>query len=151
MVKKTVLILVCMCSLGMAKVDMNEPLPFLETLKMSAEEINKSLPVMLDGELRHDKVEVDGDTMTFKFTVVNFTAEEMNADRLTSYMEADIRQGVCGDSDTRLMLKRNLKVVYDYVGKEKKHITQFTYDAKSCGIKSVSKKLKNILNVSKKS
>jgi len=147
---KIVIALLCVLSLSVARVDMNKPVLLSDTLKITAEEINKSLPAMIDGELRHDKVEVDGNTMTFKFTLVNFTAEEMSADKLTGFMEADIRQGVCGDSDTQMMLKKSMKVVYDYVGKKKKHITQFAYDAKTCGIESNLDKLKSILKLTKK-
>lgn len=142
-------VLICfMCVLGMgnAIVDTQKRVPLAQTLKVSAEELNRSLPVMIDNELRHDKVEVNGNTMVFKFTLVNFTAKEMSAEELKYHIEPDIRVGLCTDLDTQEMLRKEMKVIYDYVGKNKKHITQFEYDAKSCGLESDIDRLKQLLD-----
>ena len=147
---KIVMGLVCVLSFTMAELDMNKPLPLSETLKISVKEMNKSLPMMIDGELRHDKVESKGNTMTLKFTIVNFTLEEMSAEKLKGLMESDIRQGVCGDNDTQMLLKKGMKVIYDYSSKDNKHITQFVYDAKACGLESDIEMLKEILNLTQK-
>ena len=147
---KIVMGLVCILSFTMAELDGSKPLPLPETLKFSAEVINKSLPVMIDGELRHDKVEIEGNTMTLKFTLVNFTLEEMSAKKLKELMEADIRQGVCGDYETLMLLQKGMKVIYDYTSKDEKHMTQFEYDAKVCGLQSDIEMLKDILNLTQK-
>jgi len=126
--------MMCVWGVVVAQVDVNNPMPFAESLKISADAINKSLPTMLDAELRHDKVEIDKNTMTFKFTLVNFTQKEMGAEKLKELMEADIKQGVCVDKDSQMMLKRGIKMVYDYTDKNKQHITHFDYDAKVCGL-----------------
>ena len=141
--------MICVWSFGWS-VDMNEPVPLAEALQLSVDVMNDSLPAMVDAELRHDKVEASGSTMTFRFTLVNFTREEMDAEKLKSLMEADIKQGVCGDKDTQVMLQKGIKMVYDYSDKNKKHITQFVYDAKTCGTQSDIDKLKDILNLTKK-
>jgi len=148
--KKIILSVLCVLSFGMAKVDMNKPVPMAEALQVTAETMNKSLPVMVDAELRHDKIEIDKNTMILKFTLVNFTVKEMDGEKLKDLMEADIRQTVCTDVETQDMLKKGMKVVYDYTDKNKKHITQFKYDAKECGLESNMDKLKNILNLTKK-
>ena len=132
--RKIIITLLCVCSFVVAKVDMNRPVPFAESLKISADVMNESLPIMVDAELRHDKVETKETTMIFKFTLVNFTEEEMDADKLRYLMEEDIKQGVCSDADSRMMLKRGMIVVYDYSDKNKKHIAHFDYDAKACGL-----------------
>ncbi len=132
--KKIILSLFCLYTFVVAKVDMNKPVSFEESLKISADVMNKSLPIMVDSELRHDKVETKETTMTFKFTLVHFTKEEMDADKLKALMEADIKEGICSDEDSRIMLQRGMKVVYDYSDKNKKHIARFDYDAKACGL-----------------
>lgn len=143
---KVLICLICVLSLGNAIVDMQKQVPLAQTLKVSAEELNRSLPVMIDDELRHDKVEVNGNTMVFKFTLVNFTANEMSAEELKNHIETDIRVGLCTDLDTQEMLRKEMKVIYDYVGKNKNHITQFAYDAKSCGLESDTDRLKQLLD-----
>ena len=148
--KKIIFSAVCVLSFGMAEVDMDKPLPMAEALKISAETMNKSLPVMVDAEMRHDKVEIDKNTMILKFTLVNFTVKDMDGEKLKGLMEADIRQSVCKDFETQEMLKKGIKIVYDYSDKNKKYITQLKYDAKECGLESNMDKLKNILNLTKK-
>lgn len=138
--------LMCVLSLGNAIVDMGKKLPLAETLKVSAEELNRSLPMMIDDELRHDKVEVNGNTMVFKFTLVHFTANEMSAEELKYHLEPDIRAGLCQDIETLEMLRKKMILIYDYAGKNRKHITQFEYDAKSCGLESDIERLKRILD-----
>jgi hypothetical protein len=147
---KILLSVVCVLSFGWAEVDTNKVVPMAEALQISADTMNKSLPVMVDAELRHDKVEANKHTMILKFTLVNFTVEEMDGEKLKGLMEADIRQNVCTDAETQDMLKKGMKVTYDYTDKNKKHITQFKYDAKACGLESNMNKLKNILNLTKK-
>ena len=147
---KIILSVVCVLSFGWAEVDMNKPVQMSEALQISVDTMNKSLPVMVDAELRHDKVEAKENTMVLKFTLVNFTVEEMSGEKLKGLMDADIRQIVCTDAETQDMLKKDMKVVYDYSDKNKKHITQFEYDAKVCGLESNMDKLKNILNLTKK-
>ena len=148
---KIILSAVCVLSFGWAEVDMNKLVPMEEALQISVDTMNRSLPVMVDAELRHDKVTVNKNTMILKFTLVNFTVEEMHGEKLQGLMEADIRESVCADVETQEMLKKGIKVVYDYSDKNKKHITQFKYDAKVCGLESNMDKLKNILNLTQKS
>ena len=149
--KKILLSVVCGVSFGWADAEMNKAVPIAEALQVSAKTMNKSLPVMVDAELRHDKVEIDKNTMILKFTLVNFTVKEMDGEKLKGLMEADIRQNVCTDVETQDILKKGMHVVYDYTDKNKKHITQFKYDAKVCGLESNMDKLKNILNLTQKS
>jgi len=148
--KKILLSVICVLSFGWAEAEMNKTVPMAEALQISAKTMNKSLPVMVDAELRHDKVEAKGNTMILKFTLVNFTLKEMDGEKLKGLMEADIKQSVCTDAETQDMLKKGMKVTYDYTDKNKKHITQFKYDAKACGLESNMDKLKNILNLTQK-
>jgi hypothetical protein len=132
--KRIVLAMICVLSLALGRLDMNMPVPLEESLKITAKVMNEALPAMVDAEIRHDKVEVDRLNLTLKFTLVNFTKAEMNAERLKSIVEIDIREQVCTDKETQIILKQGMTMVYDYVDKNKKHITQFVYDAKVCDL-----------------
>jgi hypothetical protein len=145
-----VLGLVCLLSFSVAKVDMNTPVSLEESLKISAEVMNKSLPVMIDAELRHDKVMAEGKKLIFKYTLVHFTKEEMSAHKLKSLMEEDTKKEVCSDKDSQMILKKGLTMVYDYSDKNKQYIAKFVFDAKACGIETDIDTLKNLLNLVKK-
>ena len=146
--KKILWILMCVVGTMYAKIDMHTPVSLAESLEISAEMMNKTLPMMVDAELRHDKVETDGNTMTLKFTLVNFTKEEMSAQKLKSLMEEDIKHNVCEDVDSQMMLLQGMRVIYDYVDKNNKHITQFIYDDKVCELENDREEIKeNILDI----
>ena len=133
------------------KIDMNKPLPLKETLKITADTLNKDLPSMVDEELRLDKVHAEGYKMVFKYTLVNFTPQSMSGEKLKSLMYEDIKTQVCTDKDSKLMLKKGMLVDYAYSGKNKKHITTFAFDAKVCGyLTNVEQIKQNILNMIKK-
>jgi len=133
--KKILWIMMCLGGTIYGKIDMRTPVSLAESLEISAEMMNKTLPMMVDAELRHDKVETKNNTMTLKFTLVNFTKEEMDAQKLRSLMEEDIRHNVCEDVDSQMMLIQGMKIVYDYVDRNNKYITQFIYDDKVCELK----------------
>ncbi len=132
--KKILLSIICILSVAMGRLDMNLPVPLEESLMVTANAMNKTLPVMVDAEIRHDKVEVDGLNLILKFTLVNFTKDVMDAEKLKDIMEYDIRRQVCNDEDSESMLKQGMTIVYDYVDKNNKYITQFVYDAKVCNL-----------------
>ena len=146
--KRVLLSIICMFSLAMGRLDMNVPIPLEESLKVTAKAMNKYLPVMVDAEIRHDKVEVDGLNLILKFTLVNFTKDMMDAEQLKDLMEYDIRRQVCGDNDSQSMLKQGMKMVYDYVDKNHEHITQFVYDAEVCNLFTNLEQIKQtIMNI----
>lgn len=133
------------------KIDMSKPLPLLETLKITADTLNKTLPSMLDEELRLDKVTSEDRKMTFHYTLVHFTNVSMPSDKLKSLMYDDIKTQVCTDKDTIMLLKKGMMLDYNYNGKDKKLITVFSFDAKICGVlTNVEQVKKNILNMIKK-
>jgi len=133
------------------KIDMNKPLPLNETLKITVDTLNKTLPSMLDEELRLDKVTSEDRKMTLHYTLVNFTNASMSADKLKSLMYDDIKLQVCADKDTIMLLKKGMMLDYNYNGKDKKMITVFSFDAKICGmLTNVEQIKKNILNMIKK-
>jgi len=133
------------------KIDMNKPLPLHQTLKITAETLNKDLPTMLDEELRLDKVDATENKMYFDYTLVNFTPATMSGEKLKSLMYEDIKTQVCADKDSIMLLKKGMLVDYVYRGKEKKTITTFAFDAKVCGVlTNVEQIKKNILNLIEK-
>lgn len=133
------------------KSEMNKPLPLHETLKNTADTLNKDLPNMLDAELRLDKVTAQDNKMNFEYTLVHFTAQSMSAEKLNTLLYEDIKTQVCTDTDSILLLKKGMLVDYVYHGNDKKDITTFAFDAKVCGLLThVEQIKKNILDLVQK-
>jgi len=132
-------------------VELHKPLPLKDTLKITAATLNKTLPTMVDSELRLERVESKESTMKFYYTLVHFTRVDMPASRLKSLMYEDTKIQVCSDNDTMMLLKKGMKVEYVYTGKDKIDITTFLFDAKVCGVLTNIEHLKeNIFNLIKK-
>ena len=130
--------------------DMNKPQSLEKSIYLAVQTYNKNLPSMMDEELRLDKVSAEGNKMIFHYTLVHFTPQSMGENKLKSLMYEDIKTQVCTDKDTKIMLKKGMLVDYMYIGKNKKHITTFAFDAKTCGyITNVEQIKKNILNMLK--
>ena len=125
---------VCVLSFGVGEVDMNNSIPLEDMLQIHAQKMNEVLPKMIDTKIRHDKVEVEKETLIYRFTLVTVSSEEMGARRFHELMESDIKNSVCGDIERQEMLKDGVAFDYVYRGKNKKHITQFLYDAEACGL-----------------
>jgi len=131
--------------------DMNKPQSLEKSIKIAVEVYNKNLPSMMDEELRLDKVGAEKHKMIFYYTLVHFTPKTMGANKLKSLMYEDIKTQVCTDNDTKKMLKKGMLLDYKYTGKNKKHITTFSFDAKTCGyLTNVDQIKKNILHMIKK-
>ena len=74
--------------------------------------------------------------------------------KLRSLVYEDTKDQVCSDKETQVLLRQGVIVEYSYVGKNKKSIGADTFDAKKCGLKTNSEKVKrlleNIKNMTKK-
>lgn len=133
------------------KIDIHKPLSLNETLIITTETLNKTLPMMLDKELRFEKVEAKKNKMTFHYTLVHLTHKEMSADKLKSLLYADIKSQACAEKDFQLLLKKGMLLDYHYLGKDKQDISTFSFEAKTCGLlTNVEQIKKNILNLVRK-
>jgi len=126
----------------------------VKTLEIAATTLNKDLPQMIDKEMQFDSVSTHGSKMVFHYTLVNFTNWTMPMKKLRSLIYEDTKAQVCSDKETQKLLRQGVVVEYSYVGKTKKPIGTYTFDAKKCGLKTNSEKVKrlleNIKNMTKK-
>ena len=132
------------------KIDMNKPLPLEKTLIITAETLNKDLPMIIDEELRFDRVEAKKNKMTFHYTLVHLTDKDISAEKLKSLLYEDLKSQACAEKDFKVLLKKGMLLDYHYVGKDKNDITTFSFEAKTCSLKTNLERLKGLLNNMKK-
>jgi len=106
-----------------------------KTLQMTAKTLSKNLPEMLDEELRFDKVKAEGSKMIFEYTLVHYNTKTMSPRKLESLMYKEIEQQVCKVPESILLLKRGMKIDYNYRGVDMKKIATFSFDAKKCSVR----------------
>jgi len=132
-------------------IDMSKPLPLYRTLQVTAETLNKDLPMKIDDELRFDSVDAEKNKMTFNYTLVHLTNKEISAEKFKSLIYENIKSQACVEKDFQILLKKGMFLDYYYVGKDKKEIARFAFEAKTCGLlTNVEQIRKNILNLIKK-
>lgn len=149
--KIILIILTCLFSSLLADFESNSSIQLEETLQITADNMNKNLPEMVDGELRHDLIKIDGYNMILKFTFVNFLKINMSAKKVRDFIETDIEKLVCTDIDSQMILNNGMKIIYDYSDKNREHIVQFVYDKDTCKLKNDMKNTEeNILHLTQK-
>ena len=121
--------------------DLHKPTTLNKAIKIAVGAMRKNLPMKIDDELSLTDVKAKERTMVLGYTLTNLTAEDISAKKLHDLLYEDIKKQVCSDNETTVMLKKGMVTEYQYEGKEKKFITAFEFDAKSCGLKTNAKQL----------
>ncbi|WP_295422252.1 hypothetical protein, partial [Sulfurovum sp.] len=103
-----------------------------------------------DEETRLERVSVEKSKMVYHLTLVHFTSWSMPYLKLKSLLYNDLKSQICNDKDAQMLLKKGVSIVYSYSDKDAKPIGSFTFDAKTCGLKTNLEKLKNLLQLNKK-
>jgi len=98
----------------------------------SASEFSKDLPVMIDSETRWDNVNGLGGRYTFRYTLVNYEAEEINASAVEEYVRKRIVNTLCTHDDMAFLLENDVPVDYEYSGKYGKHVLTVTAHSSDC-------------------
>ena len=125
--------------------------PIEKALALASTTMNKTLPSMIDAELRLDKVTSKNKRMTFHYTIMHYTNWTMPKNKLHGLLYEDTKSQVCADKDTQGLLKKGAVIAYSYRGKNKNSIDTFVFDAKACGLKTNLENLRNLLkNIGKK-
>jgi len=104
-------------------------------LNEQADEINSKLPKMLDENTRYDAVSVQGKLITYRHTVVNHTAEELDMNAFQSIMHEKLTKEQCPKEEIVEMLKGGIEYQYLYYGKAGGLVSAVKISPITCGIK----------------
>ena len=80
--------------------------------------INKSLPRMIDDDVRLDHIAVQGRDIHYKYTLVNYAAADLDLSMLKSEMTAQMESMRNTDEEVRRRLNDGRKLVYIYYDKD---------------------------------
>lgn len=105
----------------------------IRLLQITANEMNKSLPTMIDSDTRFDRVGTGpGRRITYVRTLVNYTANEMPARMLENLIGESIHNGVCSAPEMQIWLNDDVTIVYRYSDRHGNYIHQFIVNRESC-------------------
>jgi len=102
------------------------------TLMKTASQINKKLPMMVDSETRLDSSVGMNRAFRYNYTLVNFTAEELDPNELKELLEERLINSVCTTKEMEVFTKNDVSITYAYHGKNGKQVTTITVLPEQC-------------------
>ena len=90
------------------------------------------LPYMIDAETRADWMEIEGRFYSYKFTLIDFNAEDIDADDFLENLNSNLRLSLCSEKGTLDILQAGYGIKYHYSGVEGVEIGQVTFPADLC-------------------
>jgi hypothetical protein len=94
-----------------------------QRLREVAEQLGPRLPLQVDAETRLDAVSVDGQRLTYHFTLL---VSDVDPAALRAVLEPQLIQQTCGDSTLSAIVNERGSVAYDYVDVQGKPVASVT-------------------------
>ena len=102
-------------------------------LKAASNEINQSLPMMVDSETRLDSTLAFRNSFLYKYTMINYSVDDLDPVEFKAAMEPQITSSVCTTEDMKAFVQNHSEVKYLYHDKDGKFISKIIVHTKECG------------------
>ena len=93
---------------------------------------NQSLPIMVDNSTRLDNLSIQGEGISYNYTLVNTAVENLDASKFESAMMPNIKSGACSTKEARALLDGDASISYAYHDKSGKLISTIVINKKDC-------------------
>jgi hypothetical protein len=111
----------------------------VQGFRESADELNQSLPSMIDKETRLDRVTVGSDAvLTYHYTFPNYEAEKLSSDWIRTELRPGVVRRVCNNEDMKPSLQYGGIYSYSYSGRDQKLIGSFQVSRGDCGYVAIT-------------
>jgi hypothetical protein len=90
--------------------------PAIAKIQQQALEVNSKTPMMIDNSTRLDQIVVEDETIIYKTTLVNFTAETADHDIFKEKIGPFLADKYCSDKKSRAALELGVKYGHEYFG-----------------------------------
>ncbi len=101
-------------------------------LIQTASQINQNLPMMIDSETHVDSTIGLNKQFRYNYTMVNYSAEELNPKGFTKAMQSQLINRVRTTKEMEVLMKNDVPVTYAYHGKSGKQFTTITVLPSQC-------------------
>jgi hypothetical protein len=98
----------------------------------TANEINKQLPMTLDGDTRLDTIIAYKKTFRYKCTLTNTVKGQTNSTVFKKMKEPELINNLCTTKNTRILLNGGVTFIYLYYDKHGKEMMQLEVDSSKC-------------------
>jgi hypothetical protein len=103
-------------------------------LLKTSKQINSQLPMMVDDETRLELTLVAGKNMSYKYTMINYKADEFSNNEFSKELRKLLIRNQCSTENTKKLLKYGIKYNYMYFDKDGVMITSENISKKDCNL-----------------
>ena len=115
-------------------VTLSEVVAFEDYLSMAAEMMNSKLPLLIDQDVRWDSTFAGpGKMLSYKYTLLNYSASQLEVHKFTQYMHKSITKTVCDDSATKIFPEEGVTLNFNVYDKSNNFITRIKLEPSDCG------------------
>jgi hypothetical protein len=93
---------------------------------------NKQYPMMIDADTKLEKTSAEGKTLTYHYTLVNYTAKELDAQIFEQSMRPNLLKQTCANASLRNVIDKGGMIVYQYNGKDQKGVSSMNINVSDC-------------------
>lgn len=97
-----------------------------------ANDINLNLPMMVDSETRLDSTVGINKQFRYNYTMINYSAEELDPTAFTDAMQPRLINSVCTTKEMEIFMNNGIPVTYAYHGRNGKQVTTITIHPSQC-------------------
>ena len=106
----------------------------VEYLSRVAEEINRSVPVMIDQEIELMSAVGAPGMLIYNYRLISYSVTKLDHKTFAAGAKQKVTQGACGRPETRDdFLKKGVTLRYSYFDKDKQHIATVNVTPSDCG------------------
>lgn len=98
------------------------------------DEINRSLPKMVDDDTQLNKVSLDDNVVEYHYKLIRASIDDLNVVTFTSLIQTNIIKGVCAEPYMIQLLANGYSLEYTYDDKDDKYVASITVNASDCRI-----------------
>lgn len=104
-----------------------------ELLHKRAEAINKKVPMAVDAETRLDGAEGAGREFRYRYTLINYDANTINARDIQNSSWQKLLNNLCTSRDLKEFRDNDVTVMYSYFGRDGRQIATLSTSPSQCG------------------
>ena len=105
-----------------------------EILTETSKKINSQLPIMVDQETRLDTTICYGTQMYYKYTMVNYSKNDLDTEAFQNEMTTMLAKNQCNNENMVKMLRMGVTYYYNYFDKNGILIATINISKKNCGL-----------------
>lgn len=98
----------------------------------AARQINQGVPMVVDKNLRLDRVVGGNKTLQYRYTLIDHEASAVNTEEFRRGMQAILVEEICADEEMAFLFANGVKYSYRYQGKDEKEIATITVRVSDC-------------------